>query len=276
MGDQYVTSVAGVSFTNNRVLNVGGDSSTIYAIGVPFIIANSLFKNISSLGGAVVATNKQGSLVTLDFQISNTTFTDCVCTGTANGIAAAIYVDGNATITNCTFSRNYGQNVGALLLDVFSPLPSASQPNSLLASISDCTFDSNSALNGDGGALQISNYYTVISNVTFTNNTGRHGGGISILGSAPNASLFNSNSPLIASISITDCTLTGNSASLNGDGIYYASTIATEVSGGIKRALFMLSSLMVDFRSHPRILRGSYLRFRELDLGASNFSFRSQ
>ncbi len=97
-------------------------------------------------------------------------------------------------IQDCKFTNNKAQNYchgGAIYI------------NNDNTSISNCTFDSNSA--NHGGAIYIDNEDTTITNCTFTNNTAGYGGAI-----------YNNDDNTV----INNCTIKNNSVASKGGGIY--------------------------------------------------------
>ena len=143
-----------------------------------------------------------------------------------NGSGAGMYgVSGSPTVRNCTFKLNFAISTGGAIALLNSQGPMISQ----------CLFVNNRASNGAGAVLW-ANLNGTISNSVFTKNTGSSSGGIQISNSA-SPTIFNcifiDNEAIHTTagdggaISITDaaptlinCLLFGNSANINGGGIF--------------------------------------------------------
>jgi parallel beta-helix repeat protein len=96
------------------------------------------------------------------------------------------------TLTNCTFTSNFGINYGGGMYNTSSSNPT----------LTNCTFDSNTAHYGGGMCNSSSN--PTLTNCTFTNNTANSGGG-----------MYNVNS---SSPTLTNCTFENNTAASSGGG----------------------------------------------------------
>ncbi len=218
--------------------------------------------NASSGGGGI-----------FNFALSNTngaslTVNDAVFIRNSAGVGGAIYSssvqafgDTSASLTNSTFASNSAGTGGAVAI----------AGNGLNAAIDSCTFTSNSAVNGAG----LDNYggRVTINRSTWAGNSAtNNGGGISNRGYRILGSMFITNSVLynntaqaggailndaynsdssFANLYMTNCTLSGNSASANGGGLYnhsYPENIEGYVTTG---ALAVINSCTFSGNSAP-------------------------
>jgi predicted outer membrane repeat protein len=99
---------------------------------------------------------------------------------------------GNPTLTNCTFSGNWGRTGGGGMMN------GRNNPT-----LTDCTFSKNTG--GNGGGMWNGDSRLVLAKCKFSGNTGSWGGGMKNYKS---------------SLTLTNCTFIGNSAEGNGGGIY--------------------------------------------------------
>ena len=111
-----------------------------------------------------------------------------------DGRGGGMYITGNPTLANCTFSNNQARFGGGLYNR------SSSSPT-----LTDCTFTGNAA-DEDGGGLFNYSSNPALDNCTFTGNTAGEGGG----------GMF---SRSLSSPTLLDCTFSGNTASDFGGGI---------------------------------------------------------
>jgi predicted outer membrane repeat protein len=175
-------ALSNCSINNNMANTWGGGISNKF--GCMVTITNCTFSNnTAGEGGGMYSYN--------DAEI---TLIDCIFNGnTTDYDGGGIYHSGvaPATLTNCDFIGNTSGNDGG---GMYKSGPSIASPTS-------CRFISNTAVNCGGGICSSS---MTISNSIISGNTAEYGGGL--------CSRYNANS------SLTNCTLTANSAS-NGNAL---------------------------------------------------------
>jgi predicted outer membrane repeat protein len=175
-------------------------------------LTNCIFiRNSADLGGAVydkysssIFTNcvfsdnsagREGGGINAD-TASNSTLTNCTFIGNWSSLGGGMvgsYDRTNITLTKCTFTANSARWGGALVLYDQSTITS-------------CAFIANSAMDS-GGAISLGGQ-SIISNSLFSGNTtAGYGGGIRNLDAT--------------TLTLNNCTFTGNSAGQEGGGIYY-------------------------------------------------------
>jgi parallel beta-helix repeat protein len=124
------------------------------------------------------------------------------------------------TLTNCTFTANFGQRGGGMYNDKSSPIltnctfsgntgnDAAGMMNaSSTPKLTNCTFTGNSSKNGGGGGMLNGSSSPNLTDCTFTENSATNcGGGICDDGSS--------------SPTLTNCTFTTNSSAMRGGGMY--------------------------------------------------------
>ncbi len=211
IGNNFIVTISGLTLANGRGINVGG---------------GAILNNHSVL-----------------------TLRNCVLNGNAGDDGGAIYSaastgSGSLSVIGCTFNNNTGAfNAGAIYNDGFdgnAPL-----------TVTNCTFAGNStggnggaiySNGGGGGAAQV-----IITGSTFTQNTANNGGGIVNSGGATTTltvsnSTFNSNTATSGSgggilnggtVNLSSSTLSGNSASGFGGGIFSDANATLNVSNSI-------------------------------------------
>ena len=166
--------------------------------GVSLTIKNLTLENASGTGnldgGAI---RSLGSLI-----VSSSTFTGNMNPPGFSG--GGIYSSGSLHVTNSQFNNNEAGSAGAIW-----------QQGSA-ATISNTTFNQNKATNtgsyGFGGGVLLSDNATgTITSATFNQNTARQGGAIHVRSGAQ--------------LTISDSTLSGNSSTSGGGGIYNNSTL---------------------------------------------------
>ncbi len=128
---------------------------------------------------------------------SSPTVTNCTFTGNFGVIGGGMFnISSSPTMTNCTFSGNTATNSGGGMF-IFESSPT----------MTDCTFSGNTAESGDGGGgmLNLTSSPTM-TDCTFSGNSAGSGDGGGMLN-------------LDSSPTMTDCTFSGNSAGSNGGGM---------------------------------------------------------
>jgi predicted outer membrane repeat protein len=261
-----ITFAFAIGPTDPTVIFDGGDTITLdgtgvtggmlYVFGGSAALANATFRHITFANGNInTGLNAGGTIqntgnLTLDsvtfrnshaptggviFQelctgclTAQLTVTHCLFQNNDAGSGAAIGMEGgNATIEDSTFTGNTAD--GGAAIDVFS-----NATFKVDMSIDRCTFSGNTAKSYGGGAILIellnAGSSVRISNSTFTGNTapGANGQGAAInAGAAP--------------VSITNCTIAGNTAGPSGGAVYFGprtpitamnNTIIANNSGG--------------------------------------------
>jgi predicted outer membrane repeat protein len=176
-------------FTSNTANASSGGAGGIYNSGTLTVTGSTFTNNQSSVGGGAIYSNT-GVLT-----VSGCTFTG---NGSLYGGAIASGLSGSLNVTDSVFDSNTGRGGGAL-------------DNSVLATVSGCTFHANSTLSfGEGGGIVNSGTLTVSHCTLDANSSTMEGGGISSGGT----------------LTVTDCTLTGNSAgNQGGGGIFNVGTL---------------------------------------------------
>jgi predicted outer membrane repeat protein len=224
----------GDTSTGDSSLNSLNGGGAIYNYNGTLLVSDSSFtSNTGSLYGSAITNN--GTLL-----VSGSSFTS----NTATNDGGAICSGGQATIVDSSFTNNSASEGGAIF---------ETGNTSLL--ISGSSFSNNSA--GQGGAIYsglpliYSGCLLIVSNTTFNGNTATNGNGGGIYADSLNlsSSTFHSNSATDngggayffyatrgSSITVTNSTITGNSA-VSGGGFYIQSGTAATVS--------MLSSIVV-------------------------------
>ncbi len=134
-----------------------------------------------------------------------------------NGIGGGMTSRGSPTMTNCIFSRNYAHNGGGMYILDGSPM------------LRGCTFSHNSALAG-GGLTNVDSLAPRLTDCAFVSNSAHWGGGMHSDESSPIlvGCVFRNNiaedaaggiSCSYGRVTMTNCTLIGNSAT-SGGGVY--------------------------------------------------------
>lgn len=133
---------------------------------------------------------------------SNPVLINCAFTNnTSGGNGGAMYNrNGRQTLTNCTFNGNSASYGGAMCnYEASSP------------TVTNCTFSDNSASYIGGGVCNYNGSSLKVTNCIFSGNSSQYGGGLCNLNET----------------ALTNCTITSNSASNMGGGIYNGSSIIT-------------------------------------------------
>ncbi len=174
------SAITNVTFTGNFASKNGGGLYNLYGSSV---ITNVTFsENTATYGGGVF--NRTSTSILTNVILSGNTATNGG--GMYNGF------NSSPTVTNATFSENVAKYGGGMY--------NSSSPSTLI----NVSFSKNSATNG--GGLYNSSCSPIITNVIFSENSAKYGGG-----------MYNHSS---SSPTITNITITGNTASYNGGGIY--------------------------------------------------------
>ena len=211
----------------------GCTSNPIMLSSGTLTIENITFENCNSQN--IITATKEGTTLQLNNSVTfknNTTSGAVVSvaegtTLTMNGVkfesnngTTIVSADGEADLTNCTFSGNTATSDAIVRIDMVAESPS---------SVTGCNFSNNNAVNG---ALHVTgtssgSTTTTISGCTFAGNTGKNGGAVYV-GAVVDIkdSTFTGNTALNGGAilvsgsavdtdykaSITNCTITGNSA----------------------------------------------------------------
>ncbi|MEM7143907.1 MAG: choice-of-anchor Q domain-containing protein [Verrucomicrobiota bacterium] len=166
--------------------------------------------------------------------------------------AALFNFGGSPTVANCSFEDNAASSVGGAIYTANAPdliLADCSFTNNSAPSggavytlsnltVTRCTFDSNHATTFTGGAINSINTSWMLTDSTFTGNTGALGGGAVSITGTPNATISNCNFEGNSSATgsggaivhqsgagpdITDCSFVGNSCGASGGALSYQS-----------------------------------------------------
>lgn len=182
--DEYLVSISGMVITNGVA---SGDGGGIYNSGM-LTVSNCILSRNGNDG--------QGGGI---YNTGTLTIKNCTLSRNSSGSGGGIFTDGTLTVSDCTLSGNHTQAGGGIY------------NGGGTVTISNSTFNENWALDiihdiyGHGGG--IFNYYgaqLAVVSCTFSDNSAQFGGAI-----------FNEGSFLIAG-----STLSGNSASYDGGGVY--------------------------------------------------------
>lgn len=195
--NQGTINAQSCTFTNNQATSVGGaidDESTMT------MSACALNSNVCQADGGAVYVGVNSRL-----NMSACTFTSNKCSagGELAGQGAGISVSGTVTLSDCTFTHNETVYGGALFLN------GPSGP----VSLTHCTLTSNAATTGGGaiGTVPTSGALSLVA-CTLNRNVSSYGG-----------ALYNSGS----AVTMTNCTLSGNSGESIGGGIYTVNSTAS-------------------------------------------------
>jgi hypothetical protein len=203
----------GSTFSNNVASNYGGGAVSNFGI---LAVNNCSFSaNSGPTGGAIYSVGSA----------ANVTVNDSVFTGNFGGLGGgAIYNSGLLTVTASTFANN-SVYTGASTSGAGGAIGNAAGR----ASISACTFDTNSA--GSGGAIDVEGWITVTGSA-MVDNSATDGGAISaevyplvMVNSTLSGNMATANGGAIYSasqsaVALTDCTVSGNSAGAEGGGVF--------------------------------------------------------
>jgi predicted outer membrane repeat protein len=200
----------------NRNLTIQGPGATQLAIS-----GNHLSRVFEVLPGTIIAPQVSLSGLTIEYANSS----GPIGSSDYGGDGGGIFNGGTLTLSGCNFSGNSADTYGGAIYSaagpitasncVFSNNSSARFGGAITAynhplSLSDCTFLDNTAWNGSGGAIEVATLNLTLSHCTLTGNSA-HTSGVSGVGGAIATTL--------ASTMLTDCTLSGNSA-VTGGAIY--------------------------------------------------------
>ena len=194
----------------------GCTSNPIMLSSGTLTIENITFENCNSQN--IITATKEGTTLQLNNSVTfknNTTSGAVVSvaegtTLTMNGVkfesnngTTIVSADGEADLTNCTFSGNTATSDAIVRIDMVAESPS---------SVTGCNFSNNNAVNG---ALHVTgtssgSTTTTISGCTFAGNTGKNGGAIYVG----------------ATVEINNCNFTGNTAQYFGGAIMVSGSAA--------------------------------------------------
>ena len=221
--DSFLNGLPAIGPDGGHKLTIHGNGSTIQrsaAAGTPtfriFYInsgANATLSGLTITNGNPGAFH--GGAIYNDAETGNATLTliNCVITGSSGDYGGAIFNDGasggvgtaSLTVINSTISGNTGTQYGGGIWN---------ESGSIVMNVSNSTFSQNTAVSRDAGAIQFDGFggsaTGSITNCTFDQNSAsQNGGGVYIDGESGSATL-----------SISNCTFNGNSAGVSGRGIY--------------------------------------------------------
>lgn len=214
-----------LTINGNNTSISGANLFRVFDLGVVAVhISNLSIKNgnVSDFGGAINmsdATSTAGTALTLDHAFFSNNHAD---------YGGAIYAPrGTLTIVNSNFSGNFAGSSGGAILE---------ERNGTTLTVVGSIFNNNTA-GGDGGAMVLVSD-ALISGSSFSGNSSVSGGAITkiVLGDLIlDATVFNNNVATgksgasggaiytfqnVGSVSLTNVTISGNSANFNGGGIF--------------------------------------------------------
>jgi hypothetical protein len=225
-------SEAGGGLLNSNLLQGGTATLTNCTLsGNSAQLGSGLYNNdggMATLTNCTLAANTGGAGAGL-FNSGAVTVTSCILSdNSASDEGGGLYNDGIATLANCTLSGNSARLGGAglsnvetlimtscSLLDNSAGIYGGGLVNTGTATLMNCTLSGNSAALGDGGAIDNLATLVAIDCTLSANSAGLDGGG-----------LLNSNIFFTVAATLTNCTLSDNSA-VDGGGIYNDSGPAT-------------------------------------------------
>lgn len=216
--------------------NVADHGGAIYAQYAPVSIIGCTFQNNQALSG-------NGGAIFLK-SASSATISDCTFSNNASQVnGGALYLsDSTATIQNSTFSNNWAGN-GGTVFGISVTMPgnggAISIESASSATISDCTFDINSAT--CGGAVSAAYSELTVQHSNFNANIAGAGGALSLAHTATSLDecnftsnkadqpfndfeAFNGGAILFtgcADLNVTDSNITNNVAIYSGGGLYF-------------------------------------------------------
>ncbi len=174
---------------------LGGAIDTSFYSIASVQISDSVFEfcEATAYGGAITSLSATG------FEITNSVFLN----NTSGGNAGAVYISGSsaASIQNCNFTENQatGSVAGGGAVEI---------TNTDSFSLGFCAFSGNSAT-FKGGASSVSNSPGIIQNCTFSSNSSKSGGALSV----NNVGIPNE------PITLLNCTFSGNQSTQAGSAI---------------------------------------------------------
>jgi len=209
--------------TTNRVFHIG--SNTLVSIA-SLTVTNGYAPGFDGGGGIY---NDHATLTVTNCTLSGNRADTC-CGGSGGGI---FNESGTLIVNNSTLNGNSANQNGGGIDNFFGTL-----------TVQSSTLGGNSASNNSGGAINSESGTVVISNCTLSGNSASYGGALVILGydEGPDGTFISTSTIQSSTLSsntagyggaiengcamtISDCTLSGNSASGNGGGIWNLITL---------------------------------------------------
>jgi hypothetical protein len=204
------------SFNENSAYHGGGmynDQSTLTLIDCTFTdnsAIGSMDLRAPGHGGAMFNDNSNSNLTNCDFNRNSadygngggiynhnnnsTTMTNCAFSGNSAYRGGGMYNSySSLVLANCAFSENSARSGGGMYNFHSGP------------TVANCAFNENSVDYGTGGGMYNYDSNPIVANCIFTANSASSGAGIYIDNS---------------SLTLNNCTVTGNLAEYNGGGIY--------------------------------------------------------
>lgn len=225
----------------------------------------------SSGGPAVTTIEGQGvgqTVVMYPFAGSNTAFEGFTVTGGSEFNGGGMYVFGDPTVANCTFIDNTADRGGGMFITQTAPI------------VTDCTFVNNTATIRGGGMFCTSSSSPTVTRCTFVGNSAAYGGGINATTSShpdiiecvftDNAATYgggianDESKTSVFETAMTRCTLTGNTATSNGGGMYnqgaaptvincvFSGNVSTGSGGGI------YNQIVIGRQSSPTLINCTF------------------
>jgi hypothetical protein len=197
-----IVTIAGLTITNGYAQDATDDGGGILNDRSTLTVSNCVFSgNQCCSGGGIYNNAYEGGSATL--LVSSCAFSNNSAAYGGGLFNEAGFGSASAWVNNSTFSGNIGGSYGGAIVN-----DGISTTNATLV-VSNCTFGSNST-GGAGGAIANYDFGTVTAiNSTFTNNQAFYGGALYIDGGYANAT-----------ITVNNCTISGNSAQFSGGGLF--------------------------------------------------------
>ncbi len=205
----YTFTVENLSIANGS----GGSGSGFYGGGAirndsggTLTVTNSAFFSNNAPAGAAIANVSGGTLT-----VNDSTFTDNSAISSRSAASGgAIFNEGQATVTNTTFSRNGAVLGGAITSDHGT------------LTVTSCAFSGNSVTSSDfiagGGAIFNNTFSTMtVANCTFFGNSE-----VSFFFPSAGGAIYSH-----GALTVTNCTFAGNSANAQGGGAIFNDSQAT-------------------------------------------------
>lgn len=248
----------GCTFSGNTCKESGGGVS---AFGIVTISGCTITKNLSSTRGGGLYLNARTA-----------TLADCtISSNSTSGGGGGLYNTGTTSVSDCTISGNIAEGQGGGIVNdnqyfsltggTISGNSSSGNGGGLMnygnATITDCTISGNTTSKLGGGLFNIARRTLSLSGCTVSDNSAPtgNGGGLFTLGLATiDDGLFDSNSAqngggifndVTGALGLSDCTLSGNTATGNGGGVsnygqvtLSGSTLQSNVAANLGGALY--------------------------------------
>ncbi len=207
-----------VSASTLRNVTSAGDGGALWATSVPSVALTSS----TILGGSSSMGGGGGAFVARfsSLALSRTLIFGCLSAGSigGGGLAAVCNAAGATTCSVRLSSSTLSSNKASGGSGGGLLATSASSVQELVLNVSDSTFANNSAFAGNGGGVFFDSTPSVsLSGCTLSGNSAMRGGG---LYAQPNAGVFLPPAASVIEVRLQGCTTAGNVASVSGGGAY--------------------------------------------------------